>query len=105
MKRIALLFIAAMLVSAPAFAAGASQSATVTRDRGQALQSNIQNQTDVTGSTLVNAGERNTMDIGGVSNQGGVQANVMNKTRITGSTVVNAGKDNQMRIGTVRQGD
>ncbi|WP_165071842.1 hypothetical protein [Desulfovibrio sp. ZJ200] len=111
MKRIALLFIAAMLVASPALAAGKSetsvkaQSSSVNRAQGQAVQTNVMNETTVQGSTLANVGKNNTMDVGGVSNSGnGVQTNIMNETKIQGSTLANVGEGNEMRVGTVRQG-
>jgi len=112
MKRIALLFIAAMLIATPAFAAGKSeatvkaQSSSVNKAPGQAVQTNIMNETTVQGSTLANVGKNNTMDVGGVSNSGnGIQTNVMNETKVQGSTLANVGEGNEMRVGTVRQGN
>ena len=106
MKRIALLFIAAMLAATPAFASGKSQQATQMTDPGKARQTNVMNETTVQGSQLMNIGKRNTMDVGVVSNSGnGDQTNVINETRVKNSTLMNSGEDNAMGVGTVRQGN
>ena len=103
MKRIALLFIAAMLITAPAFAA--SSASTVYRSNegkpGQAtMQGNI-NQTNVKASEVINVGKDNTTKIGTMSNTGGYMTGNINQTEVTGSKVVNVGQGNTTEIGTM----
>ena len=101
MKRIALLFIAAMLVASPALAAGKTSGSI--QGSGQAGKAQIINQTEIgQNNTFANVGKNNEMEIGGVSNVKSGQ--VINQTRIgQNNTFANVGEGNEMRVGTVRQ--
>lgn len=95
MKRILVLFAAAMLCASPALAAG---------HQGQGASSikNSVNDTKVTGSNVVNMGKENTATVGGMkASNGGKIENSVNKTTVSGSNIVNMGEKNKTEIGVM----
>lgn len=102
MKRVIVLFVAAMLCAAPAFAAGKAGEAASGRQSGGTIKGSA-NITTVTGSTLLNVGDENKTTIGGMkaANGGKIEGSA-NVTTMTGSTILNVGNKNETEIGVMK---
>lgn len=98
MKRILVLFVAAMLFSAPAYAAGASHSGQGGKG-GE--QSKIVNVTTIKNGAVIANGQGSEANIGNVTNENGKQSNVVNVTTMKNAAVI-ANDGGKANIGNVK---
>ena len=102
MKRLVVLFVAAMLYAAPAMAANSVVYKGPQGGQGAAQGSmeRVVNQTNFQNSTAVNNGKNNVMAVGTIDNKGKMKE-VINQTNVKNSQLINNGSNNEMRIGTI----
>ena len=102
MKRLVVLFVAAMLYAAPAMAANSVvyKGAQGGQGAAQGSMEKVVNQTTFTGSTAVNNGTNNVMGVGNITNKGKMKE-VINQTTVKGSQTINNGTGNAMDLGGI----
>lgn len=100
MKRILVLFVAAILYTTPAFAAGAAHNATQGGGIKGGEQSKVVNVTTVKNAAVIASGKNSEANIGNVTNEGGKQSDVVNVTTLKNSAVI-ANDGGKTNIGNV----
>lgn len=102
MERILVLFTAAMLLAAPAFAAGSSFQRTQTAGNTQAgSQANVTSNVKIKDVTGIAIGESSKINVGNIENNGGIQRNVTNNAKVKDSTAITIGKNSEVKMGTI----
>lgn len=102
MKRLLVLFAAAMLLGTPAMAANSTIMYKGPQGQGSAQGSmeKVINQTTVKDSQMINNGMDNRMSVGTIDNKGKMKE-VINQTDVKNTQMINNGTGNEMRVGTI----